>query len=124
MNKGKYKAVFNSQRLLQISRISYLLLVILIPVWSYLYPTQMGRLMPLVLWWLPLLFALPGVIRKKIYVMTWASFILLIPFSHALMVWLTTPLESRWAMTELILTSSYFICFMLAMKKFSKQQNS
>lgn len=117
MNIGSLKPDFSSQRLLQFSRVSYLSLVMLIPIWSFVYPTKMGWLLPLVFWWLPLLFALPGVIKLKRYAMTWANFILLIPFSHAIMVWLSTPPESRWAMTELVLTSSYFICFMLSMRK-------
>ncbi|HFB66091.1 MAG TPA: DUF2069 domain-containing protein [Aeromonadales bacterium] len=120
MSFSQLKPEFNAQLLLQFSRFSYLLLVIIIPIWSYRYPTQMGWLMPLIFWWLPLLFALPGIFQLKRYAMTWANFILLIPFSHAIMVWLSTPLESRWAMTELILTSSYFICFMLSMKKMAK----
>ncbi len=114
-------ANLTTSRLQNVARASYLTLILFIPIWLYFYPVKSGWIFPIMVWWLPLLFPLPGVLSKNTYTMTWANFILLIPFSHAIMVWLSNPEEARWAMTELLLILLYFTFYTLSVKRLKTQ---
>ncbi len=104
------------------AKFSYLIVLIYIPVWLYLIPTDFSWQLALLFWWIPLLPPLVGIIKGRFYTMSWASFLMVIPFSHGVMVWLAGADESRWGMAELLLTIVYFVSFMLMAKKLKQQQ--
>jgi len=101
---------------LKLSQISYFLLIILIPIWWFIYPTTQYPYLVFSIWWIPLLFPLKGIYLKKNYTMAWTIFIFIIPFCHALMSLISNPSEIRWALTELMLVSSYYFHIFKASK--------
>jgi uncharacterized membrane protein len=105
-----------------IAKISYLSLLVFIPYWLYTIPTEMDWQWPLLFWWVPIVPPVVGILKNNYYTMSWASFLLLIPFCHGLMVWLTSPEEVRYGMVELLLTSTYYVSFFLLMSAMKKQK--
>ena len=105
-----------------IAKISYLSLLIFIPFWLYTIPTEMDWRWPLLFWWAPIVPPVMGIFKNNYYTMSWASFILLIPFCHGLMVWLTSPEELRYGMVEFLLCSIYYVSFFALMSAMKKQK--
>ena len=52
--------------------------------------------------------------------MTWANFLLIIPFSHGWTILLTSPEGGRWAMVELLLTCTYYVSFLMLASQMKK----
>ena len=104
-----------------LAKFSYLVLLVYIPLWLYFIPTDFSWMLALLFWWVPLLPPIVGMIKGQYYTMSWASFLMVIPFCHGVMVWLSSPTESRWAMAELLLTVVYFTSFMTMAKMLKRQ---
>lgn len=90
------------------AKISYIILLLFIPIWFLSYPPEKNHYLAVVIWWLPLLAPLKGVMKNESYTLRWSIFFLIIPLCHAIMSMLTNPTEIRWAITELILICSYY----------------
>jgi len=91
--------------------VSYVLLLIFVTSWhTWLAPSEMHSVaFQLLLYVVPLLFPLIGILRGRAYTHAWANFILMWYFLHSLTVLYTHP-EARWlAAIELILAIGAFI---------------
>ncbi len=90
---------------------AYLALLTLMLVWQ-LWWSQGSELSPLfrvLLWIVPLLFPLVGIIRGKPYTHAWANFILMWYFLHSLTLLWVAPEQRHLAIGELLLTTLAFI---------------
>ncbi len=104
-----------------IVKLSFISLLIFIPVWLYIIPASYSWYIALAFWWFPLLPPVWGILKNNYYTMSWASFLVLIPLCHGIMIWLTVPEESQWGMVELLLTSFYYLSFFMLIKTMKKQ---
>lgn len=90
---------------------SYLTLAVWVVAWQiWLAPhPQISSLGLAVVWFFPLLFALPGIIKGKPYTHAWANFVLMLYFLHALTMLYLDDGERLLAVVELLITSMSFI---------------
>ncbi|CAH9054657.1 hypothetical protein PSECIP111951_01083 [Pseudoalteromonas holothuriae] len=89
----------------------YIGLLILMPTWLYILAPREGYSngFIFVVYILPLLLPLKGIIQDKPYTYAWANFIVMIYFIHSLSLLWVSPQEMLWIMLELIFASSMFI---------------
>lgn len=93
--------------------ISYIPLLLFVAFWQFsTREASLGQLptyLSVVLWVVPLLLPLHGIIKGKPYTHAWANFILVWYFLHSLTTLYTHPDERVFAAIELLLTSLAFI---------------
>ena len=95
----------------KLTLLGYFSLFLLMPSWQlFLAPNpEMSTLFYLALFWLPLWFPLPGIIKGKAYTHAWSNFILCYYFLHSTTTFWAVP-EERWlAGLEFIFTSMAFV---------------
>lgn len=87
----------------------YLGTLILIPAWIWFLapPTLLSQSATTVLWFLPLLMPLVGILRNKPFTYAWSGFLAVFYFSQALTTLIASPEEQHLAMIELILTAMW-----------------
>ena len=98
-------------RLKQITLFGYFSLLILMPVWLILLSneTTLGPILTLVMFTLPLLFPLKGLVQGNPYTYAWSNFIVMIYFLHSLTtLWVSTH-EKHWALLELLFATIMFL---------------
>ncbi|WP_251360039.1 DUF2069 domain-containing protein [Kangiella sp. TOML190] len=101
---------------------SYLAIVIILPVFIWLnhqYPPM--RWTSLAIWWLPLLFALPGMFKGKTYTYGWTGFIILLPFLYAFY-YIVDPDKLIWASVIVALSVVYFLTSVSYVKQYALSQ--
>jgi uncharacterized membrane protein len=88
----------------------YFSLLIYMPLWLLvLSPSNaLSTSTTLILFTLPLLFPLKGLLQGKPYTYAWANFIVLIYFLHSLTTLWVLPEDRLWAMLELIFATTMF----------------
>lgn len=95
-----------------LTQIFYWPLLVLVALWHGM-PTDAPGTLPvyiaLVLWVLPLLFPLYGLVKGKAYTHAWTNFILMFYFLHGLTVVYTHPDERIWSILEIIFTTGAFV---------------
>ena len=94
---------------------SHILLIIWMPLWHLLLAEPTGRsqnfeIFLALVWTLPLLFPLPGMLADKPYTFAWANFVVLLNFSHACSCLWLLPAERTLALLELIFALLMLIC--------------
>ncbi len=101
----------STKNLKTITLISYFSLLIFMPLWLiYLNPSEgLSPTLSLVMFTLPLLFPLKGLVRGNPYTYAWSSFIVMIYFLHSLTTLWVSPEDLLWASIELILATSMFV---------------
>ncbi len=102
---------FSTKTLKNICLTSYFALLIFMPVWLIiLSPSQgLSPALTLLMFTLPLLFPLKGLIQGNPYTYAWANFVLMIYFLHSLTtVWVLAD-DRIYAIIEFILTSTMFL---------------
>ena len=89
----------------------YFSLLIYMPLWLLvLSPSNaLSTSTTLILFTLPLLFPLKGLLQGKPYTYAWANFIVLIYFLHSLTTLWVLPEDRLWAMLELIFATTMFL---------------
>lgn len=95
----------------KLTLVCYPLLLLWVVIWhGAIAPSETIAfwLKPLV-WALPLLLPLKGIIEGKAYTHAWANFILMLYFLHSLTTLWTHPDERLYALIELLLTTGAFI---------------
>ena len=91
-------------------------LFILCVSWEwFISPLRLGGSW-LVLKGVPLLFAIPGLWRGKVYTMQWASMLILLYITEGLVRILETGLNFWMALVEVILATLAFICLLIYLK--------
>ncbi|RZQ57048.1 DUF2069 domain-containing protein [Pseudidiomarina tainanensis] len=90
---------------------SYLGLLALMIIWQVWCQrdSEFSVVFRIGLWIVPLLFALPGMLRGKPYTYAWANFILMWYFLHSLTMLYVAPEQRGFAIAELVLTSAAFV---------------
>ncbi|TPH16436.1 DUF2069 domain-containing protein [Litorilituus lipolyticus] len=95
----------------KIALIGYFSLLFYMPLWLLvLSPSEsLSTGTTLVLFTLPLLFPLKGLLQGKPYTYAWSNFIVLIYFLHGLTTFWVLPEDRIWATIELIFATTMFL---------------
>jgi len=100
----------NTARLKQITLTAYFSLILFMPLWLLLLsPSSLSPWISVLLFTVPLLFPLPGLLKGNPYTFAWANFIIMLYFLHALTTLWVSPADLVWASIELILASIIFL---------------
>ena len=75
----------------------------------------------LILKGVPLLFAIPGIWKGKVYTMQWASMLILLYITEGLVRMLETGLNFLMALLEIILATTAFVCLLIYLKPIKKE---
>ncbi|KZN31696.1 membrane protein [Pseudoalteromonas luteoviolacea CPMOR-2] len=89
----------------------YIGLLVLMPLWLFVISPREGHSLGFmfVVYILPLLLPLRGIIKDKPYTFAWANFIVLIYFVHGFtLLWIATD-ELIWVLLELLFSTCMFI---------------
>jgi uncharacterized membrane protein len=107
MNKQK----ISTQNLKKIALLGYFSLLFFMPLWLLvLSPSEsLSTSTTLILFILPLLFPLKGLLQGNPFTYAWANFIVLIYFLHSLTTLWVLPNDIIWALLELIFASTMFL---------------
>lgn len=98
------------KRLQQTGKYSYLALVLYYPIYLLgLSPDQDVSYIPLALFWLPMLFAVKGIVKGNPYTYAWSNFILMWCFMHGLTALWTFEGNKLWVLIENTLLLTAFI---------------
>ena len=100
----------------------YLALIVLLFAWLiWLAPPPPGLRSPLLLvFLLPLLFGLRGVLNRRRYTLQWTGMLILVYFIHGILA-ATGGFPQRWlGSAEAVLTIGYFGCVMLVLRRGKK----
>lgn len=89
----------------------YFSLLIFMPLWLLVLSpsSSLSTSTTLILFFLPLLFPLKGLLQGNPYTYAWANFIVLIYFLHGLTTLWVLPSDIVWAIVELIFASTMFL---------------
>lgn len=105
----------NKQRLLtnnykKIALIGYFSLLFFMPLWLIVLSPSESLSIPtaLIMFTLPLLFPLKGMLQGNPFTYAWSNFIVLIYFIHSLTTLWVLPADRLWATLELIFASAMF----------------
>lgn len=94
-----------------IALIGYFSLLFFMPLWLLVLSpnNSLSTLTTLLLFTLPLLFPLRGLLQGNPYTYAWSNFIVLIYFLHSLTTLWVVPSDRLWATLELIFASTMFL---------------
>lgn len=101
----------STPNLRKVALLGYFSLLIFMPLWLLvLSPSEsLSTLTTLILFTLPLLFPLKGLLQGNPYTYAWSNFIVLIYFLHSLTTLWVLPSDRVWAILELIFASTMFL---------------
>mgnify|MGYP000070699190 CR=1 FL=1 len=101
----------STQTFKKIALFGYFSLLLFVPLWLLvLSPSEsLGTYTTLVLFVLPLLFPLKGLIQGNPYTYAWSNFIVLIYFLHSLTTLWVLPIDRLWALIELVFATTMFV---------------
>ncbi|MFB1015148.1 MAG: DUF2069 domain-containing protein [Alteromonadaceae bacterium] len=101
----------STKNLKTITLISYFSLLLFMPLWLiFLSPSSgLSPALSLVMFTLPLLFPLKGLVQGNPYTYAWSSFIIMIYFLHSLTTLWVSPKDMLWALIELFLATVMFL---------------
>ena len=102
---------FSTPTLKKIALAGYFSLLIFMPLWLLvLSPSEsLSTATTLVMFTLPLLFPLKGLLQGNPYTYAWSNFIVLIYFLHSLTTLWVVPEDTLWATLELIFATTMFL---------------
>jgi len=101
----------STPNLRKLALFGYFSLLIFMPLWLLvLSPSEsLSALTTFLLFILPLLFPMKGILQGNPFTHAWANFIVLIYFLHALTTLWVLPSDRIWALLELIFASTMFL---------------
>jgi len=100
----------NTVRLKRITLVAYFSLLLFMPLWLLLLsPSSLSPSLSLLLFTVPLLPPLPGLLKGNPYTYAWTNFIITLYFLHSLTTLWVSPADLLWASIELILASIIFL---------------
>lgn len=105
------KQRFSTTQLKQITLFGYFSLLIFMPVWLIFITEDRALSIPLtlIMFTLPLLFPLKGLVQGNPYTYAWSNFIVMIYFLHSLTTLWVSANEKHWALLEFIFAAIMFI---------------
>lgn len=99
----------STQNYRKMALIGYFSLLIYMPLWLLVIsPNGLSTTTNLLLFTLPLLFPLKGLLQANPYTYAWSNFIVLIYFLHSLTTLWVLPEDRLWAVLELIFATTMF----------------
>ena len=106
----KNKQRFTTSQLKNIALFGYFSLLIFMPIWLIFITDDRALSIPLtlVMFTLPLLFPLKGLVQGNPYTYAWSNFIVIIYFLHSLTTLWVSSNEKHWALLEFILAATMF----------------
>lgn len=101
----------------RLTQTSYFLLIAILVLWAYIYPSETfsSHLVALV-WVLPLLFPMRGILKRQFYTYAWAQFLNMLYFCHATVYMMTSKTEFIIATIELLLVLLFFSASIVAIQ--------
>lgn len=104
----------NSAFYRKLALVSYLGLLMWVPVWHIMLAEPLGRSFEFeiflgVMWTVPLLLPLKGILKAQPYTHAWANFIVMFYIIHGLTSVYAVENETLYAMIELILSTGMFV---------------
>jgi len=95
----------------KIALTGYFLLLIYMPIWLlWISPSEgLSPMLSLVMFTLPLLFPLKGLVQGKPYTYAWANFVVMLYFLHGLTTLWVSEHDRLWASLELLFATMMFI---------------
>ncbi len=105
------KRIFSTESHRKIALTGYFSLFIFMPLWLLvLNPSDgLSPWLNLVMFTLPLVFPLKGLVKGDPYTYAWANFIVMIYFLHSLTTLWVSPSDILWASLELLFATMMFI---------------
>ena len=105
------KQRISTQKLKTIALTSYFSLLIFMPLWLIVLnpSTGLSPMLSVLMFTVPLLFPIKGLVQGNPYTYAWSSFIVMIYFLHSLTTLWVSEEDIIWASIELILASVLFI---------------
>jgi len=105
------KPRFSTKTLQQITLFGYFSLLFYMPLWLIFVSDDSALSIPLtlVMFVLPLLFPLKGLVQGNPYTYAWSNFIVMIYFLHSLTTLWVSADEKLWALGELFFATTMFI---------------
>ncbi|WDE07354.1 DUF2069 domain-containing protein [Thalassomonas viridans] len=102
---------FSTQTLKRIALSGYFSLLVLMPLWLVvLNPSQgLSPVLSLVMFTLPLLFPMKGLLQGNPYTYAWSNFIVMIYYLHSLTTLWVSPEDMLWAALEFIFATMMFL---------------
>lgn len=106
MNKQR----FSTSNYKKIALTGYFALLIFMPLWLIVLSPSESLSIPtaLIMFTLPLLFPLKGMLQGNPFTYAWSNFIVLIYFLHSLTTLWVLPADRIWALLELVFASTMF----------------
>jgi uncharacterized membrane protein len=104
------RQIFSTDTYKKIALTGYFSLLIFMPLWLIVLSPSSSLSIPtaLVMFTLPLLFPLKGMLQGNPFTYAWSNFIVLIYFLHSLTTLWVLPEDRVWAILELIFASTMF----------------
>ncbi len=105
------KQRISTPNLRKIALFGYFSLLLYMPLWLLVLSPSgaLSTTTTLILFTLPLLFPLKGLLQGNPYTYAWANFIVLLYFLHSLTTLWVIPNDRLWALLELIFATTMFI---------------
>lgn len=105
------KQTISTQNLKNIALFGYFSLLLLMPLWLLvLSPSDsLSPVLSLVMFTLPLIFPLKGLVQGNPYTFAWSNFVVMIYFLHSITTLWVSPEDRLWAALELFFASVMFI---------------
>ncbi|NQY63729.1 MAG: DUF2069 domain-containing protein [Alteromonadaceae bacterium] len=105
------KRMFTTPTLKTITLASYFSLLVYMPIWLIVINPSEGLspILSLIMFTLPLLFPMRGLIKGNPFTYAWTNFIIMIYFLHSLTTLWVSAEDLLWASIELILVSIMFL---------------
>jgi len=99
-----------TRRARNLTLVGYLGIVLLVPAWIwYLSPPELlSQKAAMVIWWLPALLPLRGILLNKAFTFAWSGFLAVFYISQAITTLVASDNEQYLAFIELILASCWF----------------
>lgn len=105
------KQTFSTPTLKKIALFGYFSLLVYMPLWLLVLSNERSLSIPLtlIMFTLPLIFPMRGLIKGNPYTYAWSNFVVMIYFLHSLTtVWVSAN-EKHWAILELLFATIMFL---------------
>lgn len=101
----------STEQLKKVALVSYFSLLIYMPLWLIVISPSSGLspTLTIVMFVVPLLFPLKGLLQGNPYTYAWTNFIVMIYFLHSLTTLWVAPADRLWAAIELLLATILFL---------------
>jgi uncharacterized membrane protein len=119
-----HKLLYNKSPYQLLAFAAFVDLFILCVAWEwFISPLRPGGSW-LILKGIPLLFAIPGIWRGKVYTMQWASMLILLYLTEGLVRILESGTNFWLALLETVLATTAFVCLLIYLKPIKKEAKS